>query len=116
MRHIPGRFETERGFEIAADTDQWFVMVDFLNSGKVCNIIFRLRNYRHHPLQDTPVGAEKINQGGGENKNKAADKSTKEEKDLGSFYEFFCLKEMGGFEKIEYQETQRYQGIIYTEF
>jgi len=116
MRHIAGGSKPVRGFEVGPDIDQWSVVVNLFYRRQMRDIILRLRNHRHHPLQDTPVGLEEIDQGGRNDKDEAADKSTKKEKDLGSFDQFFCLKEMSGLEKIEYQETQRNQGIVDTEF
>ena len=90
-------------------------MVHLFDCRKVRDIILRLGNHRHHPLQDTPVCLEEINQGSRNNKNEAADKPAKKEKDLGAFHQFLGLEEMGGLKKIKYQEEQRDDRIIDTE-
>ena len=80
------------------------------------DITLRLGDHRHHPLQDTLVSPEKIDERSSDNKNKAADKATEEEQDLCTFYQFFGLEKVSGFEKIEDQKDQRDQGIVDTEF
>ena len=115
MRYIPGGFEPVRGFEVSLHINQRLIMVYLFDGRKVCDIILRFGDYRHHPLEDTPVCLEEIDQRGCDNKDEAADKPAKKEKNLGAFHQFLGLEEMGGLKKIKYQEEQRDNRIIDTE-